>query len=93
MKNGAQKRHKPTEVESSESDVELDNDVSIASDEEENLFDRETPDEARLRLARRYLDTIKPPQSDVEEKESLDHDVIAHRLQQDVVCPFQCKEA
>eukprot|EP00742_Colponemidia_sp_Colp-10_P003325 GILJ01003540.1.p1 GENE.GILJ01003540.1~~GILJ01003540.1.p1 ORF type:complete len:439 (+),score=48.53 GILJ01003540.1:26-1342(+) len=83
--NGAQKRHKQAEVELSESDVDLDDDVSVASEEEEDPLDHETPDEARLRLARQYLDTIKPQQSEVEEKESLDHDVIAHRLQQDVL--------
>lgn len=56
------------------------------SEDEEELAD-ETVDETRLRLAKKYLDTVKKETDAAEEEEdnfNFNQDAIAHRLQADV---------
>ena len=59
--------------------------------ESESEVDDETGAERRLRLAEQYLESIKGEVDEVGfDAEEIDKDLIAERLQEDVVCNLSC---
>ena len=66
------------------------NDAEVLS-ESESEVDDETGAERRLRLAEQYLENIKGEVDEVGfDAEEIDRDLIAERLQEDVVCSLSC---